>query len=81
MARSYTPKAPALDLDLARVGVDAQEERGAYKVNKAIVDIGHNSPDSDWVYFRNIRKRTHQIHNQDEEEEEHIVAPDYYLRA
>lgn len=80
MARSYTPKAPVLDLDSGRVGVDAQEEREAYKVNKAIVDIDHNSLDSDWGCFHNTRKKSHQIHIQDEEEE-CIVALDYYFRA
>lgn len=81
MAKPYTPKAPVLDLGSGRVGADEQEERGAYKVNKAIVDIDHSSLDSDSGYFRNTQTKSHQIHTQDGEEEERIVAPDYYFRA
>jgi hypothetical protein len=76
--RPYTRKdlVQALALDSDRVGADEQEERVAYKVNKAIVDIDHNSLDSDLGYLRNIPTKTHQIHNQDEEEDS--VVPDYH---
>jgi hypothetical protein len=78
VVKPYTPKALALDQDLdwAPVGVDEQEERVAYRVNKVIVDIDHNSLDFDLGYWRNIPTKSHQIHNQDEEEDS--VVPDYH---